>query len=618
MPTGFYGMLFCGSTDEAEEAIRMNSPIAIPHQIHRAGSGNETMMTVCSGPAEQLPLIYTDTADIVSVFSGVLYNRDDLARELSCAGQAPDGRLLQEAWRQWGDDTPRHLNGDWMFAIYLKPERELYLARSWGFSSMYYRQGRRIFAFSTNLNELIELEQTCARPDLRFVVRILRASSVPGAEESPYEEIRQLPPASMLHLKQGQLQIKEFWRPHWIPRQSTVNEAEALETFVDLYAKAVRNRLVTNGNTGATLSAGLDSGSICALAARELRETDKKLYAWTSVPQYPSEAYAMSHILSDESTLASRVSAAYPNIVHRLVTSAESNPILSICRQEALTGRPQWTCANYYWMEDILALAAGQDCGAVLLGQSGNGTVSWSPHRIAFLPKQLYFPGISMRKYLKYSRQRLRQDFTRIKKELSHRLRKPQDLFPNITPKLLHSALFKQASEQEADRRPKGTGQAALQEQNMGLFDTHYHMGFLSGVSFRDPTNDLPLSEFLLSLPERMYFRDGLDRRVLRLGMKGIMPEENRLNRRRGRQGSDILPRLRAHTAYAQKALDYIGQSPMAADIINLSYMRDILNRLKKGETGAPLMLECTRFLLPGFSCGFFLANNDLRSRFEA
>jgi asparagine synthase (glutamine-hydrolysing) len=313
--------------------------------------------------------------------------------------------------------------------------------------------------------------------------------------------------------------------------------------------------------------------------------------------------------------MAANVAKAYPGIIHRLITSAETNPILSVCRQEYLTGRPQWTCANYYWMEDVLRSAAAESCGAVLFGQFGNGTVSWSPPQLRLFPKGLYFPGIPMRQYLHYPQRRLRQNLVRIKKELSQRMRKPEETYAIVNPALLRSGLFRQA-QRRADK-PMGKGQSAQLEQNMGLFDTHYHMGFMAGIPFRDPTVDIPLVEFLLSLPESMYFRDGLDRRVLRLGLKGILPDENRLNRRRGRQGSDLLPRIREHISYAERALDYIGQSPAARELIHLAYMKDILRRLKSGETGAALMLECTKYLLPGFSCGFFLANNDLKSSFE-
>ncbi len=617
MPTGFYGMMRHGDANETLQMVQRLNPFAMPYRVHAVGADDQTLLIVCAGPLEKLDSMYADTPDMTAVISGSIYNRGALYNELSCARLTADAALVCMAWRRWGAETPQHINGDWMFAVYLKEVKELYLIRSWGFSSSYYRMEGTSFAFSTNLRALTELEGKRAGVDIKALMLVLCTAGLPEPDESPYREIVQLPPASVLHLSCGQFHIKEYWRPSWEKRQTMVSEEDALEQFAALYAGAVKARLEPDGSIGATLSAGLDSGSVCALAARALSQTEQKLYAWTAVPKYPAEAYATSYLLSDESEMASNVSKSYPNIIHRLIDCAQTNPIRSVWRQEVLTGRPQWTCANYYWMEDVLAEAAANGCAAVLLGQFGNGTVSWSPQHIKLFPKSLFFPGVPWKRYIKYPGYKFRQNIAGTKKELSHQMKKPEDKYPSVNPALLHTENFKQIQRSEAWQPPKEKGQAALQELNMGLFDVHYQMGFMSGVEFRDPTSDVELIRFLLSLPENIYFRDGMDRRVMRLGMKGILPDENRLNRHRGRQGADILPRIRENMDYAESALAYISQSSMAGEIINLPYMESILSRLKRGETNASLMLECSKHLLPGFSCGFFTADYDLNSRFD-
>jgi asparagine synthase (glutamine-hydrolysing) len=411
--------------------------------------------------------------------------------------------------------------------------------------------------------------------------------------------------------------IRPYWRPSQECRRHTADKASVLEEFAARYEKAVRLRLSPDGNTGATLSAGLDSGSVCSLAARELDKSGRTLKAWTSVPYFPEEAYARLNWLTDEAELAANIAKSYPNIDQAFLKADGANPIRAVCRQEALTGRPQSTCSNYYWIEAVMAAATAQNCSSVLIGQYGNASVSWSPSDISIVPKHLYFPSVSWRKYMKYSELVVKKRFAAIKNELLQKMKKLDDKYPIVTPGFLHSGVLRRVGRDADWVRSNGTGQAALQELSLGIHDVLYHIGYYGGVEFRDPTMDIDLCRFLLTIPETMYFQDGMERCVLRLGMTGIFPDKNRLNRRRGQQGSDILPRLREHIDYAYKAEAYISQSSLARDVIELSYMRNILNRLKNGESNAALMLECTKYLLPAFSCGFFLANYDLKTRFE-
>jgi asparagine synthase (glutamine-hydrolysing) len=63
-------------------------------------------------------------------------------------------------------------------------------------------------------------------------------------------------------------------------------------------------------------------------------------------------------------------------------------------------------------------------------------------------------------------------------------------------------------------------------------------------VQQRDPTADLRLVEFCLSIPEDRYFRDGMPRRLIRDAMAGHLPPEVLLNNQRGLQAADWFERV--------------------------------------------------------------------------
>ena len=61
----------------------------------------------------------------------------------------------------------------------------------------------------------------------------------------------------------------------------------------------------------------------------------------------------------------------------------------------------------------------------------------------------------------------------------------------------------------------------------------------------RDPTNDLRVIRFCLSVPEEQYVQKGLDRAIIRLSTKKYLPDSIRLNQRsRGIQGADWVHRI--------------------------------------------------------------------------
>ena len=61
----------------------------------------------------------------------------------------------------------------------------------------------------------------------------------------------------------------------------------------------------------------------------------------------------------------------------------------------------------------------------------------------------------------------------------------------------------------------------------------------------RDPTNDLRVVRFCLSVPEEQYVQNGLDRALIRRSTENYLPDKVRLNQRvRGVQGADWVHRM--------------------------------------------------------------------------
>ena len=86
----------------------------------------------------------------------------------------------------------------------------------------------------------------------------------------------------------------------------------------------------------------------------------------------------------------------------------------------------------------------------------------------------------------------------------------------------------------------------------------------------RDPLAYRPFVEFCLGLPVHMFMRDGTPRWLAKEMAKGIMPEEQRINRLNGRWDADWLLRVR------RRRDDYLAEIDRLADDGRMSAMLDL------------------------------------------
>jgi asparagine synthase (glutamine-hydrolysing) len=113
-----------------------------------------------------------------------------------------------------------------------------------------------------------------ARPDrtLRtdMVAEVMQYGYV-NAPNSAFNEISQIPPASVLTWREGKTSIKKYWEPDFDTKVQ-IPYKEALEVTKDLIEAAVLRRLVSERPLGSFLSGGYDSTIVTAYMAKLMNE----------------------------------------------------------------------------------------------------------------------------------------------------------------------------------------------------------------------------------------------------------------------------------------------------------------------------------------------------------
>jgi asparagine synthase (glutamine-hydrolysing) len=107
-----------------------------------------------------------------------------------------------------------------------------------------------------------------------------------------------------------------------------------------------------------------------------------------------------------------------------------------------------------------------------------------------------------------------------------------------------------------------------------------------AGLEVWDPTADVRVLEFTFGVPDHVFVdpATGLDRWLIREAMAGRLPDEVRLNRRRGQQAGDLVLRLRAEAGEWDEALDQLGRGP-AAEYVDVPALRDAWRVIRAQDT---------------------------------
>jgi asparagine synthase (glutamine-hydrolysing) len=208
----------------------------------------------------------------VVVHNGEIYNYLELRQELAASGctfvTGTDTEVILAAYRQWGARCVERFNGMWSLALW--DGKRLFLSRDrLGKKPLFlYRDPATGFlAFASEIRALFRLEGVPRRPDERTVYRYLAFSEMEALGATFFEEIHTLPPASSLVVEPGQSPSGPC--PYWSLPEATadVSEADAVRTTESLLMDSVRLRLRSDAPLGLSLSGGLDSTLLLALAS---------------------------------------------------------------------------------------------------------------------------------------------------------------------------------------------------------------------------------------------------------------------------------------------------------------------------------------------------------------
>ena len=120
----------------------------------------------------------------------------------------------------------------------------------------------------------------------------------------------------------------------------------------------------------------------------------------------------------------------------------------------------------------------------------------------------------------------------------------------------------------------------------------------------RDPTNDLRVIQFCLSLPESQYVQNGVDRALIRRATKNYLPDKVRLNQRiRGVQGADWVHRMIPNWEAFREEVQQLRTDQRALEYLDGQALQAALVKLEQQPVAEYATDPDYKFLMRSFNC---------------
>ena len=253
-------------------------------------------LQLCVTPAshhERQPLARPSGSQLVITADARIDNRADLMNRLGVPRERrasfPDSAVILRAYERWGAACVEELVGAFAFVIWDAWTHTLVCGRDhMGFRPLIYVDTPRFFVFASDIKGVLAYPLVPRKLNYPLLAAALQQTTFQAEKRLTfYQDVVKLPPAHRLVIAKGKTKLERYWAPEDVPDVRLPSDEAYAERLRELLEEAVRCRLRTPYPVGSHLSGGMDSSSVTALAARQLRRAGRTLdaFSWSPPPE---------------------------------------------------------------------------------------------------------------------------------------------------------------------------------------------------------------------------------------------------------------------------------------------------------------------------------------------
>ena len=473
------------------------------------------------------------------VFDGRLDNRDDLIAALRQRRPVDDAStdvdLVIAVYAQYGDTFVNVLRGDFSCAIFDGDSNRLLLVRDrLGVRPLCFTRVNRTLLFATDAKALLAWPGVTDTPDdLMMADFTLQFLALDSQRRTFFRDVQSIPPGHLLIATSERSTIRRYFDFDTTQAIRFATFGEYVEAFHRLVVASVRKRLRSNKPVAVSVSGGLDSAYIFAVA-QQLAQDGVALcpsvcgFNYAGAPDTPSDEEQYIRAI-ERATNAAIVRVpqrpGFMAFAEREVWHAES-PML-----EALASQRQ----------AMLRTVTEAGAGRLLTGHWGDQVLSDSDYLIDLWRSKQWR---TMRDHSHAWRIRRRRLAVRLAHDLASR-HLPQ-VATRVGRRLLHRRrgvwrapwfsdrfrrILRERFEEARLVRSPGTAHAwAIYRQSRRSYhvqclEWNHRIAAMHGLDIAFPYLDAELLQFLMSIPGDIQSHDGVPRGLMRAAMRRIVPD---------------------------------------------------------------------------------------------
>jgi len=609
---------------------------SIIDRLGRALNGVGKSRTVCLGavallhrplrPGESGAAQPLENADSTIVAADCRLDEPaDIATALGVAGahRQDDAALVAMACRHWGIDAAMRLDGSFAFAHWDDVAHRLVLARdALGTRPLFYAEDGRHLFFASTIRALLTLPEISRDLDELVLAQYLTIEPK-DLEKTIYRQIRRVPPGGMIIADRGGVRTQFYWTIADIAPVRLRRDGDYVDAARALLDRAVACRLPRSGRFAATVSGGLDSAGVAATAARLLGDTRFDAFHRTPGAAHPYAAM-------DERTLVAALAALYPNMDLTIIDSDRLSPGDIEPEIDAATlAVPAGRSLNVGWFAPLIDAAGGRDIDVLLVGSSGNLTLSWDgvPHfgadlrtghwgsawrgmTAAAAQRGRSLPGFAAAHFVKPLLPRAIQRARNRRAAGEH---SPWAVYSMVSDEFLASldyATKSRASGHDVPFQPVADSRTRRLRGLQGQTNRDKNAAVRHRLRFetRDPLADRRLVEFTLGIPDGQFWHRGEDRWLARRVLADRLPAGFIAEKRRGLQTPEWFATVTRNRDGMAAAIERIERSPLASRVVDVARMKALLDDWPKDAEAAKRHKQIYGHALSrGISIGGFL-----------
>ena len=487
--------------------------------------------------------------------------RENLIAKLPHPPQTEDdAELILLAYQAWGEDCVKHLHGDFAFKIRDSRSQQLFCARDhFGVKPFFYARVEHNFLFSTSLNELRADPRISDTLNETAIGDYLVFGLNQDLSSTTFRDIQRLPAAHTLTIKNGEMTVRRYWHPDTSDEVHFRDPHLYVERFTELLQQAVRDRLHHTDRVAVSMSGGLDSTSLAAVA----RHAGADVHAC---------AVVYDQLIPDEERFYSSAAAGHLGIPISYVVADRYSLFDEQVVGDMNQPEPFLLSPLTAQFHTLLRLCEAHSSVA-LTGYDGDAFMNE--------PKP---PGI---------RTRLRRMVGRRSQKSALPEWVDESFAERTNLRERYEEVYFAPRRKVAKKEERPSAMRALNSKVWTpLFEGYDRAATKLNLEVRHPFIDVRLVEYLLSIPAEPWCAN---KHILRVAMKDLLPGSV-LNRPKTSLAGD--PALQLARRGSVRWLDSFEVNPQLASFVNLKQRRSIADELTPDDLWASLRVFALNYWL--------------------